>query len=218
MDKTKCLLFRLDDSEKGREMGDFLAHLVDAPLPNVLVLAGLIFLGIGVVGKVSGKIDPGTTGRITSAMLGAVLVVFGVYTHSSADEARGQPKQTTDSQSTRGQQRLPHPRPPEPSSLFSGVWRNDNPETRGISKLEIQQTGDTVLVRAWATCLPQPCDWGTQKGVFGLNSASITWDQGFVLRKMILTPDAGRLRMVLDSVYRDSRSPRRAEEYFVKGQ
>jgi hypothetical protein len=51
--------------KKRREMGDFLAHLVDAPLPNVLVLAGLIFLGIGVVGKVSGKIDPGTTGRIT---------------------------------------------------------------------------------------------------------------------------------------------------------
>ena len=199
-------------------MGDFLVHLVDAPLPNVLVLAGLIFLGIGVIGKISGKIDPGTTGRITSAMLGAVLLIFGVYTHSSADKAHGQPKQTTDSQSTRGQPRLPQPRAPEPSSLLSGVWRNDNPQTRGITKLEVQQTGETVFVRAWATCLPQPCDWGTQKGVVGSNSASISWDQGFVLRKMILTPDAGRLRMVLDSVYRDSRSPRRAEEYFVKGQ
>jgi hypothetical protein len=68
MDKTKCLSFRLDDSQKRREMGDFLVHLVDAPLPNVLVLAGLIFLGIGVIGKISGKIDPGTAGRITSAM------------------------------------------------------------------------------------------------------------------------------------------------------
>jgi hypothetical protein len=172
MDKTKCLSFRLDDSQKTREMGDFLLHLVDAPLPNVLVLAGLIFLGIGVIGKISGKIDPGTTGRITSAMLGAVLLISGVYTHSSADKDRGQPNQTTLSQS-HGQQRLPHPRAPEPSSPLSGVWRNDNPQTRGISKLEIQQTGETVVVRAWATCLPQPCDWGTQKGLLGLNSASI---------------------------------------------
>lgn len=195
-------------------MGDFLVHLVDAPLPNVLVLAGLIFLGIGVIGK----IDPGTPGRITSAMLGAVLLISGVYTHSSADKDRGQPNQTILSQPTRGQQRLPHPRAPEPSSPFSGVWRNDNPQTRGITKLDVQQTGETVIVRAWGTCLPQPCDWGTQKGVLGLNSASISWDQGFVLRKMILTPDAGRLRMVLDSVYYDSRSPQRAEEYFVKGQ
>jgi hypothetical protein len=47
-------------------------------------------------------------------------------------------------------------------------------------------------------------------------SASITWNQGFVERKMALSPDGNRLRMVLDSVYNDKRAPQHGLEYFVK--
>jgi hypothetical protein len=38
-----------------------------------------------------------------------------------------------------------------------------------------------------------------------VEAASVTWDQGFVLRNMTLFLDGGRLRMVLDGVYRNNR-------------
>src|SRR6266540_3030968 len=64
-------------------MDDLIKHLSDAPLSNILVLAGLIFLGIAVVGKISGKIEPGKFDRIMSAVLGIVLLVSGLYIHSA---------------------------------------------------------------------------------------------------------------------------------------
>ena len=189
-------------------MTDLLSHLVDAPVANILMLAGLAFLAIGVVGKISGKIEPSTAGRAMSALLGMVLLIYGVYAHSVADRA-------PQSRVTPGP---PPQKPVKPvsHSLLSGSWKNDNPQTRGITRLEVQQNGDLVAVHAWGACSPQDCDWGIATGAVGGESASVTWDQGFVLRKMVLFSDAGRLRIVLDSVYRDGRSPKHAVEYFVK--
>lgn len=59
-------------------MGELLKSIVTAPLPNVLILGGLVFLGIAVMGKVWGKIDPGKWGRIASAAIGLILVVGGL--------------------------------------------------------------------------------------------------------------------------------------------
>jgi hypothetical protein len=64
---------------------DFTGHLTDAPIPNLLVLAGLVFLGIAAVGKVSGKIEPNTSGRIMSGVLGLCVLFGGLYGHSVAD-------------------------------------------------------------------------------------------------------------------------------------
>jgi hypothetical protein len=69
---------------------DLIDHLTDAPLPNVFIIAGLVFLGIGVVGKISGKIEPDTSGRIMSALLGVCLVFGGLYIHSKVDEQKGE--------------------------------------------------------------------------------------------------------------------------------
>jgi hypothetical protein len=95
---------------------------------------------------------------------------------------------------------------------------NDNTQTRGIAKLEIEENGKAVTVRAWGDCHPTKCDWGTQKGLVSDGSATIAWDQGLVLRKMTITSDAARLRMDLDSVYRDSRPPQHRQECFVKSE
>ena len=43
---------------------------------------------------------------------------------------------------------------------FSGYWNNVDPETRGITALEIAVTGTTVSVQAWGKCHPTDCDWG----------------------------------------------------------
>jgi hypothetical protein len=66
-------------------MTDLLSHLVDAPLANILILAGLGFLAVGVIGKISGKIEPGTGGRIMSGILGAILLVYGIHSHYMSD-------------------------------------------------------------------------------------------------------------------------------------
>lgn len=194
-------------------MNDLVGHLVDAPLANILIVAGLAFLGIAILGKISGKIEPSTAGRIMAGVLGAVLLMSGVYAHVAADSARNQTQQTV-GKATKGgsQEHLPRePVHPTVNSLLAGRWNNDNPSTRGITRLEIQQSGDGVLVRAWGPCSPQDCDWGTERGVVSAGSANVAWDQGFVLRKMTITPDAGRLRVVVDSVYRDNRPPHRLE-------
>ena len=196
-------------------MTDLLSHLVDAPLANIFILAGLAFLAIGTIGKITGKIEPNTTGRVMSALLGAALLIYGIYSHTVTDAQRNQATQgSVDTQS----QGKPPQKPIKSGSeyLLSGIWKNANPQTRGITKLDVQPSGDLVSVHAWGACSPQDCDWGTVKGAVTAESASVTWDQSFVLRKMTLTTDSGRLRMVLDSVYRDKRPPQQAVEYFVK--
>jgi hypothetical protein len=70
-------------------VSDLIAHLTDAPLPNLLIVAGLIFVGIGVVGKVSGKIEPDTTGRVMAGLFGIALIAGGMFIHSSADAKTG---------------------------------------------------------------------------------------------------------------------------------
>ena len=66
-------------------MTDFLSHLVDAPLANILILAGLGFLAVSVIGKFSGKIEPGTGGRVMSGILGAILLLYGIHSHAMSD-------------------------------------------------------------------------------------------------------------------------------------
>jgi hypothetical protein len=199
-------------------MTDLLPHLIDAPLANILILAGLGFLAVAVLGKISGKIEPGTGSRAMSGVLGIVLVLYGVHTHSATD-AQAAPQAASKAEPTANEKAAldsPKPRPPRKAGRLTGTWTNDNTQTRGITKLEIEERGKAVTVRAWGACHPTDCDWGTEKGLMSDGATTIAWDQGFVLRKMTLTPDAPRLRIELDSVYRDSRPPQHGQEYFVK--
>ena len=66
---------------------DFLGHLVDAPLANILIIAGLLFLGIGAVGKITGKIEPDKIGRMIASLLGLVLLAAGAVVHIKGDSS-----------------------------------------------------------------------------------------------------------------------------------
>lgn len=201
-------------------MSDLLSHLMDAPLANILILAGLAFLGIAVVGKISGKIEPSTSGRVMAGILGLALLAYGIYSHSVGDVARARAKISPEKPSLQVQVQ-PNPKPEEPhpaKSLFAGNWKNDSPNTLGITRLEIQQEGETVRVHAWAACPPQDCDWGTETGAINAGSATLAWDQPGVLRKMTLTADASRLKMTLDSVFKDKRPEQHGMKYFVKSE
>ena len=72
---------------------DWLSHLADAPFANVLFLAGLGFLAVGVLGKIAGKIEPDRIGRVASAVVGVVLVCLGLYLHVTGDHEKTQRNQ-----------------------------------------------------------------------------------------------------------------------------
>ena len=99
---------------------------------------------------------------------------------------------------------------------FHGNWVKKDPETVGITKLLITQNGSEVRVHAFGRCSPKDCDWGEESGGVVGNSVVITWDQGFVLRKMTLTLLGNELSSVVESVYNDNRPRQRSEEAFVK--
>jgi hypothetical protein len=200
-------------------MGDLLTHLVDAPLANILILAGLAFLGVGIIGKIGGKIEPSVSGRVMASVVGLGLLSYGIYAHSVADMTRLQPKQSSETQAPGARtQPVRNLQERGKNNMLTGNWKNDNAQTRGVTRLEIQQEGQALLVHAWGACRPQECDWGAQPAAVNAGSANVVWEQGVVSRKMTLTPDAGRLRMSLESVYQDRRPSHQEREYFVKAE
>jgi len=59
-------------------MNEILELILKSPVANLLIIAGLMFLGIAVVGNISGKIQPGTEGRLLSGLLGLCLLGGGL--------------------------------------------------------------------------------------------------------------------------------------------
>lgn len=66
-------------------MTEIITHLIDQPIPNLIALAGLFFLFIAAVGKISGKIEPDARGRILCGVMGIVLLPTGLLMHRSKD-------------------------------------------------------------------------------------------------------------------------------------
>jgi hypothetical protein len=62
-------------------MDEFVKGVFAAPLATLFIVAGMIFLLIAVVGNISGKIEPGTKGRIISGILGLAFVLIGLAMH-----------------------------------------------------------------------------------------------------------------------------------------
>lgn len=103
------------------------------------------------------------------------------------------------------------------TAMFQGTWVNQNPTTANNTKLVITQNDSELKVHAWGKCSPTDCDWGEQSGGIVDGAGIVTWDQGFVIRKMKITLEGNnQLRSVTESVYSDSRPRRRSEEVFVK--
>ena len=70
-------------------------HLTDAPAANILILAGVVFLEIAILGKVGGLLaklfgpaKAGLRSRAMAGLLGVALVVGGVELHLISDAAR----------------------------------------------------------------------------------------------------------------------------------
>jgi len=72
-------------------MTELVTHLIDQPIPNLISMAGLFFLFIAAVGKISGKIEPDARGRILCGVLGIVLLPAGLLMHRSKDASAVNP-------------------------------------------------------------------------------------------------------------------------------
>lgn len=62
-------------------MKDLFDELLNAKPDALLMVAGLIFLLIAVLGNVAGKIEPGKIGRIVAGALGGVFLLVGLVMH-----------------------------------------------------------------------------------------------------------------------------------------
>jgi len=45
-----------------------------------------------------------------------------------------------------------------------GEWKNVNPNTAGLTRVQITEGGTDVSIHAWGKCHPDDCDWGTVPG------------------------------------------------------
>jgi hypothetical protein len=52
-----------------------------APLATLFIIAGMLFLLIGVVGNISGKIEPGEKARLVSGVMGLLFIALGLGIH-----------------------------------------------------------------------------------------------------------------------------------------
>ena len=68
-------------------MDELIKAALEAPVANLLIIAGLVFLGIAVVGRVGDRIEPDKTGRMASGGLGALLLVIGLAMHLLTDSS-----------------------------------------------------------------------------------------------------------------------------------
>ena len=49
-------------------------------------------------------------------------------------------------------------------SQFSGKWKNVDPNTRGLTTLQLEVKGTRVRIHAWGKCHPSDCAWGYAEG------------------------------------------------------
>jgi hypothetical protein len=64
-------------------MEDFFKALVEAGVDKLFLFAGLAFIAIAVLGKISGRIDPGPHGRVAAAVIGTALFAAGFWLYSA---------------------------------------------------------------------------------------------------------------------------------------
>ncbi len=103
---------------------------------------------------------------------------------------------------------------------FAGNWENADRNTRGITRLQITPSGNTLRVQAWGSCQPADCDWGTATGVpyaagvdDNLARAARTVTARFNPRHaeiILVIKVAGRNRLTVESYTRFDDGSRRA--------
>ena len=73
-------------------MEELLRFLANTPAPKLLLISGLVFLGLGVIGKFGAMIELGQRARVAGVVFGVVLMISGAvavyWKHTKPDRPR----------------------------------------------------------------------------------------------------------------------------------
>jgi len=86
------------------------------------------------------------------------------------------------------------------ATQYTGNWVNDDPNTRGDTRLVISNAGLILTVHGYGACSPTDCDWGTRSGTYSGAPFVILFDFGggltHQLSMTLTTSDAMHLQVV----------------------
>jgi len=204
-------------------------ELAPSHLANLLLLAGLVLVCVGLLSRDGDLTEWNRKFRIISLVVGVAVLAYAYGMHSRRERLASPSSARAEAAEP---QTLPQPGPqpasaalpppaaasPAPATFFAGNWRNADPVQRHVVFLRVEQSGEHLNVRAWGSCAEQVCDWGSVQAELSQGAASVHWEQNAVRRRMQLLPDGGQLRVVLDSDYRDGRPGEHCEEQFERRQ
>ena len=71
---------------------------------------------------------------------------------------------------------------PPVDERYWGTWVNEDPDTGGITRIEIAPW----TVHMWGSCEPTDCDWGEAPYAIHEDELRVVWEQGFVVQVQIL--------------------------------
>jgi len=210
-------------------MSELPIELAPSLLANLLLLAGLVLVCLGLLSQDGEQSEWNRKFRIGSLVVGVAILGYAYAMHSRRESpASPSPARAEAAEPQTAPQPVPQPASallpppaaasPAPATFFAGNWRNADPIQRHVVFLRVEQSGEHLNVRAWGSCADQVCDWGSVQAELNQGGASVHWEQSTVRRHMRLLPDGGQLRVVLDSDYGDGRPGEHCEEQFERRQ
>ena len=116
------------------------------------------------------------------------------------------------------------PPPPSPppadtpaQSPYLGIWKNEDSETRSVTKFSVAVEQGKLAVHAWGKCFPTDCDWKEAEASPTDGGLSVVWSFGFTTRTWKLSPESDdRLKLSEHAHYTDSRTDRDETSFFVR--
>ncbi|MEM6377009.1 MAG: C1 family peptidase, partial [Bacteroidota bacterium] len=101
-----------------------------------------------------------------------------------------------------------------PPSL-NGLWVNVDSNTRSITTLNVSNSN--TRLRAWGSCSPTDCDWGTVSMTKYGSGYRAIFNSSVAKRTLIITKMSnGRLKVSGTYVYKNGRPTKRTTNYFKK--
>lgn len=95
--------------------------------------------------------------------------------------------------------------PPSADLAFWGTWVSEDPDTLGITRVEIERWA----IHMWGSCEPTDCDWGEAPYAIHEDELRVVWDHGYAIRVQVLAlQPGGFLRIETTTTYTDGSGSR----------
>ena len=100
---------------------------------------------------------------------------------------------------------------------YIGDWKNDDSETRGVTRFSIARAPDGLTLHAWGKCSPVDCDWKETAATVSNDVLSVLWDKGFASCAWRVSQESdGRLKVSEHIHFNDGRRDVDATRFFSR--